>query len=94
MGEGDYSVDEFSVQQQVMNFLQQEIEPGNCLNVEICLLLEAGLSASNKRTTIANLRNDLMMNRYVNLDCNFSSDDFIEPAIQEDMALHRFSAKT
>ena len=93
LGEGDYSVNEFSVQQRVMHFLRQKIDRGNSLNVEICLLLEAGTSVSDESTTVANLRNDMMMTRYVNLVRNFSSEDFIEPAIQEDMALRLFNAK-
>lgn len=40
MGEGDYAVDEFSVQQLIMHFLGHVFHQQNCLNLEICLLLE------------------------------------------------------
>lgn len=39
MGEGDYAVEEFSIQQRIMHFLGQRIDKQNRFNVEICLLL-------------------------------------------------------
>jgi hypothetical protein len=61
---GDYSVEELSVQQRVMQFLSNRI--GNCknrLNVETCLLLEAGWSVSNEKATTSDLYNQLMLER-------------------------------
>ena len=93
MGEGDYAVEEFSIQQRIMHFPEQRIDKQNRFNVEICLLLEAGSSVSDERATTSNLRNDMMMNRYVNLICNFEVENFVDPAIQEDMALHLYNSK-
>ncbi len=63
------------------------------INVEICLLLEAGSSVSDERATTSNLWNDMMLNRYVNLVRTFEVENFVDPAIQEDMALRLFNAK-
>ena len=93
MGEGDYAVEEFSIQQRIMHFLGQRIDKQNRFNVEICLLLEAGSSVSDERATTSNLRNDMMMNRYVNLVRTFEVENFVDPAVQEDMALCLFNAK-
>ncbi len=93
MGEGDYAVDEFSAQQWIMHFWGQGIDQRNRLNVEICLLLEAGSSVSDERTTLATSRNEMMMNRYANLVPNSAVEDFVDLTIQEDMAHCLFNAK-
>jgi hypothetical protein len=67
-GEGDYAVAEFSVQQRVMHFLRERIDNRkNRQNVEICLLVEAGLSVSDERATTSNVCNQMMLEKYVNL---------------------------
>ncbi len=76
-----------------MHFLGQKIDKQNRVNVEICLLLEAGSSVSDERSTITNSCNDMMMNRYVNLIHNFTAGDFVDSVLQEDMALHLFNTK-
>lgn len=53
-----------------------------------------GLSVSDERETILNSSNEMMMNRYVNLVCNFVAEDFVDPAIQENIALRLLNAKT
>ena len=73
--------------------MDQKIDKQNRFNVEICLLLKAGLSVSDERATTSNLRNDMMLNRYVNLVRTFEVENFVDPAIQEDMALHLYNAK-
>ena len=52
MGEAEYAVDEFTVQQHIMHSHRQD----NHLNVKMCLLLEVGLSVLDKRTTVANFQ--------------------------------------
>ena len=83
----------FSIQQRIMHFLGQKIDKQNRFNVEICLLLEAGSSVSDERATTSNLRNNMMMNRYVDLVRTFEVENFVDPAIQEDMALRLYNAK-
>ena len=61
--------------------------------VEACILIEAGTSVSNKRTTTATIRNQMMLDRYVNLVCMFSPDDFVSPTTQEDMSIRLFHGK-
>lgn len=90
MGNSDYSVDALSVQQ--LNFLGQKIDLRNRVNVEICLLLETNLSVSVEKLTVANGQNDIKMNWYVNLVCNFCVEDFVELKIHKDMAVHLFNA--
>ena len=93
-GEGDYAVEEFSIQQRVMHFLRERID--NCKNrqnVEICLLVEAGSSVSDERTTTSDLCNRMMLERYVNLVRSFQTDGFVSPSVQEEMAMKLFNAK-
>ena len=56
-------------------------------------MIEAGTSVSNKRTTTATIRNQMMLDRYVNLVCMFSPDDFVSPTTQEDMSIRLFHGK-
>ncbi len=60
-----------------MHFLGQNIDQRNCLNVENCLILEAGFSVSDERMTVANVGNKMRMTKYVNLVCYFAPDDFL-----------------
>ncbi len=93
-GEGDYAVADFSVQQRVMHFLRERIDNRkNRQNVEICLLVEAGSSVSNERATTSDVRNQMMLERYVNLVRSFQADDFVSPSVQEEMAMKLFNAK-
>ena len=66
-GEGDYTVSDFPVQQHVMHFLGATINRNNRSNVETCLLIEAGTAVINERTTSAEIRNEMMKDKYVNL---------------------------
>ena len=92
-GDGDYS-SEFSIHQRILHFLGEAIDQQkNRFNVEACLLIEAGTSVSNERTTTATIRNQMMLDRYVNLVRMFSPDDFVSPTTQEDMAIRLFHGK-
>ena len=91
-GGGDYAIKDFSVQQRVMHFLREQIN--NCKNrqnVEICLLVEAGSSMSDERATTTNERNQMTLERYVNLVQSFQTDDFVSPSVQEEMAMKLFN---
>ena len=61
--EGDYGVEEFPVQKHIIHFLGERIDARNRMNVEICLLIKAGTSVSNKRSTTTEIRNRMMMDR-------------------------------
>ena len=54
-GEGDYGVEEFPVQKRVIHFLGKRIDARNRMNVEICILIEAGTSVSNDRSTTTDI---------------------------------------
>ena len=73
--------------------MDQKIDKQNRFNVEICLLLKAGLSVSDRRATTLQVCNHMMMNRYVNLGHTFEVENFVNPAIQEDMALRLYNSK-
>jgi hypothetical protein len=93
-GEGDYAIQDFSVQQRIMHFLRERIDNRkNRQNVEICLLVEAGSSVSDERATTTDVRNQMMLERYVNLVRSFQTDDFVSPSVQEEMAMKLFNAK-
>jgi hypothetical protein len=62
-GDGDCRVEEFVVQKHVMHFLGKRIDQRNRLNVEICLLIKAGTSDSNERSTTTEFRNRMMLDR-------------------------------
>ena len=77
--DGDYTANDFSIQIRVMHFLY-----GDCIdnkrnrqNVKISLLIEAGTSVTEEKTTTSQRRNQLMLNKYVNTVCNFKPDDFV-----------------
>jgi hypothetical protein len=93
-GEGDYVIEEFSVQQRVMHFLRERIDNRrNRQNVETCLLVEAGSSVSDERATTSDVRNQMMLERYMNLVRTFQTDDFVSPSVQDEMAMKLFNAK-
>jgi len=75
-GEGDYGVEEFPVKKRVIHFLGERIDARNRMNVEICILIEAGTSVSNERSTTTVIQHRMMLDRYVNLVRQFDSDDF------------------
>ena len=56
-------------------------------------MIEAGTSVSKERTTTATIRNQMMLDRYVNLVRMFSPDDFVSLTTQEDMAIRLFHGK-
>lgn len=92
--EGDYAVEEFSVHQRVMHFLQNKIDNhNNRQNAEICLLIETRSSVVDEKSTTTVLRNQLMMERYCDLVQGFQEGDFISPSIKVDMALQLFNGK-
>ncbi len=61
--------------------------------MEICLLIEAGSSVSDERATASDLRNRMMLERYINLVQSFQMDEFVSPSVQEEMAMKLFNAK-
>jgi hypothetical protein len=93
-GEGDYTVSDFPVQQRVMHFLGETINRSNRSNVETCLLIEAGTAVINERTTSAEIRNEMMKDKYVNLVRQFRREDFDSSSIQDDMAVKLFHGKS
>lgn len=42
---------------------------------------------------VANVQNNIMMNRYVDVVCTFATADFADPAIQDNMVICLFNAK-
>ena len=93
-GEGDYTVSEFSLQQRVMHFLGKKIDQQrNRLNVKICILIEAGTAVSNERATTADLQNQIMMDKYINLVRMICQDDFVSLSLQDDMCIKLFNGK-
>ena len=92
-GDGDYASN-FTIHQRILHFLGEAIDQQkNRFNVEACLVIEAGTSVSNERTTTATIRNQMMLDRYVNLVRMFSPDDFVSLTTQEDMAIRLFHGK-
>ena len=91
--EGNYRVDEFSVQKCVTHLLGKTVDPRNRLNLEVCLLIKAGAYVSNKRATTTEVQNGMMLDRYVNLVCQFDSDDFASSTLQEEMTLKLSNGK-
>ena len=75
-------------------FLGEKIDQQrNRLNVEICILIEAGTAVLNERATTADLRNQMMMDKYINLVRMFCQDDFVSPSLQDDMCIKLFNGK-
>ncbi len=94
-GDGDYTASQFSVQQRIMHFLGERIDhKKNRLNVEICLLVEAGTAVTNERGVTMDMRNQLMIDKYRNLVRAFFRDDFVSPSIQDDMSIKLFNGKS
>ena len=93
-GESDYTVADFSVQQRVMHFLGAHIDRTNRSNVETCLLIEAGTAVINERSTTAEIRNEMMKDKYVNLVRQFRHEDFVSSRLQDDMMLKFFYGKS
>ena len=92
-GEGDYEVQEFPVQKHVMHFLGKRIDARNRMNVEICLLIEAGTSVLNERSTTTEICNRMMQDRYVNLVRQFDADDFSLATLRDEMTIKLFNGK-
>ncbi len=92
-GEGDYEVQEFPVQKRVIHFLGERIDARNRMNVEICLLIEAGSSVLNERSTTTEIRNRMMQDRYVNLVCQFDADDFALATLRDEMTTKVYNGK-
>ena len=61
--------------------------------MEIWLLIEAGSSVSDERTTTTDICNQMMLERYVNIVRSFQTDDFVSPSVQEELAMKLFNAK-
>jgi len=63
-GDGDYTALQFSVQQRIMHFLGERIDQQkNRVDVEICLLIEAGTSVTNERAVAIEVRNQMMLDK-------------------------------
>ena len=92
-GEGDYEVQEFPVQKRVIHFLGERIDARNRMNVEICLLIEAGSSVLNERSTTTEIRNRMMQDRYVNLVRQFDADDFALATLRDEMTIKLYNGK-
>jgi hypothetical protein len=93
-GDGDYTASQFSVQQRIMHFLGERIDQQmNRVNVEICLLIEAGTAVTNERAVTSEVRNQMMLDKYRNLVRMFSQDDFVSPSIQDDMCIKLFNGR-
>jgi len=90
-GEGNYTVYEFSIQQNVMHFLGDRIDQRNRMNVETCLLIEAGMSVSNERATTSEIWKKVLLDRYVNLVCQFESDHFVFSTLKEEITMKIYS---
>ena len=54
-GEGDYGVEEFPVKKRVIHFLGERIDARNRMNMEICILIKAGTSVSNERSSTTDI---------------------------------------
>jgi hypothetical protein len=63
------------------------------MNVEICLLIEAGTSVLNERSTTTEICNRMMMDRYVNLIRQFDTDDFASATMQDEMTIKLLMGK-
>ena len=92
-GEGDYEVEEFSVHKRIIHFLGERIDARNRMNVEICILIEAGTSVVNERSTTSEIRNRMMQDRYVNLVRQFDADDFASATLQDEMTIKLYNGK-
>ena len=75
-------------------FLGATINRNNRSNVETCLLIEAGTAMINERTTSAEITNEMMKDKYVNLVHQFRREDFDSSSIQDDMAVKLFHGKS
>ena len=65
---GDYTASQFSVQQHIMHCLGEQIDhQKNWLNVEICLLIEAGTTVTNESVVSTEVQNQMMIDKYHNL---------------------------
>ncbi len=94
-GDGDYTASQFSVQQRIMHFLGERIDhQKNRINVEICLLVEAGTAVTNERGVSTDMRNQMMLDKYRNLVRAFSRDDFVSPSTQDDMSIKLYNGKS
>jgi hypothetical protein len=92
-GEGNYGVEEFPVQKHVIHFLGERIDARNRMNVEICILMEAGTPVSNERFTTTDIQNRMMLDRYVNLVRQFDSDNFASSTLQDEMTIKLYNGK-
>ena len=93
--DGDYSANYFSIQNRVMHFLHGDHidNKRNRQNIEISLLIEAGTSVIDEKTTTSQRRNQMMLDKYVNIVRNLKTDDFLSPSLQEEMTTKPYNAK-
>ena len=92
-GDGDYAMEEYSINQHIRHFLGRRIDKMNRECVEICLLIKAGTAVTNKKPTSSDDRNAQMLERYIYLVHQFKEDDFVEWNTKDDMAARLFKAK-